>query len=352
MNTRLVAFAIALSAVPRLAAAQVIYDAPTPDVTVAAPPAPVYTPPPPPVYAPPPAPVYVPPPPRVYAPPPPRVYYPPPPRIYIAPAPHVYIRERVRWHIRRAAAAILGAVPPPACCVVAQAAPPPPPTYYYAPPQAPLPPIPPPLVAPAPCCVQPIYPVAPPPPPAAPAPQLVLVRPTQPPAGWTSRIGLGVRGTGQVVNDNWNNLGIGGEFLYRMSPHWSMELAAEYQKNTEGSIDRMDIPATIGFRLHIGKPTWVLSPYLVDAIGFDYAQQDLKVTKDEAYYFDGQVGGGLELRLGQHVAITADARLDGKKRVDEPAQAVVATSSVNGKRVHALGDEYGGQFRLGVAVYF
>jgi hypothetical protein len=90
----------------------------------------------------------------------------------------------------------------------------------------------------------------------------------------------------------------------------------------------------------------------VFAGGLDFASQDLKFTHDDAIYVDGQVGGGLELRLGQHVAITADARLDAKKRANDTADNVLATNSVDGKPVHPLGDEVGGQFRLGVAVYF
>jgi hypothetical protein len=169
---------------------------------------------------------------------------------------------------------------------------------------------------------------------------------------WSSRIGLGVRGTGQVIQDGWNNIGIGGEFLYRVSPHLSTELAAEYQRSAATTLDRADIPVTFGLRVHIGRPTWVVSPYFVFAGGVDFASQDLKFTHDDTIYVEGQVGGGLELRLGQHFAITADARLDAKKRANDVAQNVAATTSVDGKPVHPLGDEVGGQFRLGVAVYF
>lgn len=340
--TRSIALALAL-ALPALASAQTVYVAPTPEVTVTVPtPAPVA----PPVYVPPPPPVYVPPVPRVYIPPAPRVYVAPAPRVYVAPPaigvvpPHVYIRERIRWHLRRAAGAWVAVPPPPrvyaappppsCCCQPCQVAPPP---VAYAPPPAPV-----------------VYASAP-----APAPvvqEVVIVKPAPPPIGWKAKIGLGVRGTGQAVNDGWNNMGIGGEFLYRASNHVSLELAAEYQKNVNGDVDRIDIPVTAGVRLHIGNPHWIVSPYFVIAAGFDYANQDLRVTKDEAYFFDAQLGGGLELRLGQHFAITADARFDGKKRIDDPSQAVVATTSVNGKPVSALGDQYGGQFRLGLAVYF
>lgn len=276
------------------------------------------------------------------------VQVPPPPRVIITP-PRIgirgwRIRTRVRWH-RRARARVV--VVPSAFPSVAVAAPAPPaPVYYYTPAPAPLPPIPPPLVAPA-----PVY-YAPPP-----APTYVAVRRAPQVDGWRSRIGLGVRGIGVTDSGGWDNLGIGGEFLIRASNHLSLEFAAEYQHDTaggpSGAIDRVDIPATIGMRVYLGPPRWVVSPYFVFAAGFDYAAQDLRPITDQAYYFDGQLGGGLELRLGQHVALTADVRFDGKKRLDSPADPIVAESFVVGSRTaRPLGDEYGAQFRLGVALYF
>lgn len=288
-------------------------------------------------------------PPQVYAPAPPPNYYAPRTRVYVAPPPptvyygapgamppHVYIRERIRWHLRHLPRVVI--VPPP-----------PPAVEYATPPVMPLPPIPPPVVVPPPCCYQSAPPVE-----YAPAQEVVLVKPRPQVPMWSSRIGLGVRGTGQVINDGWNNLGIGGEFLYRVSPHLSTELAAEYQRSTgsQSQLDRVDIPVTLGLRVHIGRPTWVVSPYFVFAAGVAYASEDYRFTTDDAIYVDGQIGGGLELRLGQHLAITADARLDAKKRANGVADNILATTSVDGKPVHPLGDEVGGQFRLGVAAYF
>jgi len=325
------------------------------------PPPPPLPPPPPPVYAPAPPRAYAPPttpPPGYYAPTPPPGYYaprtrvyvaqPPPPVYYGSPGampPHVYIRERIRWHLRRWLPRVVVVPPaPPAVIIQAPGAPA---VEYAPPPVAPLPPIPPPVVVPPPCCYSaPAVEVAP--------QEVILVKPRPQVPMWSSRIGLGVRGTGQVINDGWNNLGIGGEFLYRVSPHLSTELAAEYQRSTgsESHLDRVDIPVTLGLRVHIGRPTWVVSPYFVFAAGVGYASQDLKFTTDDAIYVDAQIGGGLELRLGQHFAVTADARLDAKKRANGVADNVLATTSIDGKPVHALGDEVGGQFRLGVAVYF
>ncbi len=331
MRIRTLAWLVPLLALPSLAHAQVYV----------APPQPIYAPPP--AYAPPPPPAaYAQPPAPYYAPPPPA--YAPPATVYVAPG-HIIVRTRVRWHRRPVIVA-------PAPVYAAPVAPPPP-TVYVAPPVYVEAPVPEPAYAPPPA---PYYAPPPPPtvyvpPPPVLTPPVLVARPAAPPA-WTSRFGLGVRGTGQVVNDNWNNLGIGGELLYRVSAHVTTELASEYQKNANGPIDRIDVPTTFGLRLHIGNPHWIVSPYFVLAAGLDVAWQDLHVATDTAYYFDGQVGGGLELRLGQHVAITADARFDGKKRLNDPEAAVANTTSVNGKPVAPLADQYGGQFRLGFAVYF
>ena len=279
--------------------------------------------------------VNAPPPPPMFAPPP--IFVPPPPPLGAVP-PHVYIRERIRWHLRRHLPRVI-VVAPPAVAVA-------PPAVVVEPPAVmPLPPVPPPIVAPAPPA---IYVV----PPSLPPPELVVVRPVRKPVQWASKIGLGVRGSGQVIDNGWNNLGIGGEFLYRASPHLSTELAAEYQKNPDGPLGRADVPVTLGLRVHIGRPDWIVSPYFVFAAGVDVGMLDYKFTTDTSIYLDGQLGGGLELRLGKHFAITADARLDAKKRLNDVDQAVASTKSINGKAVHPLGDEYGGQFRLGAAVYF
>src|SRR5437868_1410788 len=99
----------------------------------------------------------------------------------------------------------------------------------------------------------PPVPYAPPAPPVhvpGPPPVEIVVQRAKPVPQWTSKIGLGVRGTGQVINNGWDNLGIGGELLYRASPHLVTELAAEYQRSPDGPLDRTDIPVTLGLRLH------------------------------------------------------------------------------------------------------
>jgi hypothetical protein len=250
-------------------------------------------------------------PPPVYY-PPPQVYYPPPPVYQAPPPPQVY-----------------QAPPPPPV----YQAPPPPPVY-----QAPLPP-------------PPVY-QAPLPPPVYQAPPVSLA-PALP--QWSSRVGLGGR-FGVLINDDQYNrfsqLGFGGELLFRASRHLALEFAGEYQRTLEDSFARYDVPVTLGLRIHIGGPEWVVSPYFVFAGGMDYANLNFLAGQDTAWFLDGQAGGGLEVRLGRHVALTADVRADARKRLTDPAAAVAATTSVDGKPFQPMQDQIGAQLRLGAAVYF
>ena len=102
---------------------------------------------------------------------------PPPPIVYGAPVgavpPHVYILERVRWHLRRLPRVYVqaGVIPPPPPVMIAPppprlyVMPPPvyvtPPPVYVAPRVVQLPPVPPPIIAPAPCCYAPMPQYAP-----------------------------------------------------------------------------------------------------------------------------------------------------------------------------------------------
>ncbi len=265
-----------------------------------------YAPPPPPVY-------YAPPPPVYYAPPPPVYYAPPPPPVYYAPPPPpVYPQEQTYQ-------------------------PPPPPVYqpqqtYQPPPVYPQQTYQPPSVYQA-----PVYPAPPP------QPQ------------WGAKVGLGGRFGLLINNDQYNRfsqLGFGGELLYRASRHLSLELAGEYQKTLDGGFARYDVPVTLGLRIHIGAPNWVVSPYFVVASGVDYGSLDFLAGRDTAWFLDGQAGGGLELRLGRHLALTADVRADGRHRVTNPTDAVAATTSVDGKPFQPMQNQVGGQMRLGAALYF
>ena len=295
--------------------------------------------------------------PRVYVQPYPQTYYypPPPPPVYVQPAPPVYVQP----------------VPPPPVMDQPVAPPqeqyaplPPPPVYMQpAPVQQPM------YVQPAPVqqpmymqpapVQQPVYVQPAPVQPVAPPPAMNVVtvqRPSLP--QWKSRFGIGARFVGAVslenqdFSDRFTQLGFGGELLYRANRRVVLELGGEYQKRMSNGFERYDVPVTLGVRLHIGAPDWVVSPYFVTAVGGVYSNLDYVRSQDKAWYLEGQLGGGLEVRLGQHFVLNADLRGDGRYRVDEPDATTQSTQKVNGVVLSPLGNQYGLQARLGAAIYF
>ena len=293
-------------------------------------------------------PVSVAPPVVVQAPPPayypPQYYYPPAPPappapVYVQPAP-VYVQPPPVY------------VQPPQVYVqppqvVVQPAPPP-----YEPQQVPPPPMmaPPPMVqAPPPVFQAPPPPVfqAPPPPPVMAAP-VVLPQ-------WKAKFGVGFRFAATINTDqltDFSQLGFGGELLYRAHRRLVLELGGEYQKRVDNGFARYDVPVTFGLRIHIGAPDWVVSPYFVMAAGLAYSNLDFLRSTDVAWFADGQLGGGLEVRIGKHLALTADLRGDGRRRLTRPEEAAANTLSIDGKPFSPMQDSFGLQARLGAALYF
>jgi hypothetical protein len=252
-----------------------------------------------------------------YAPPPPPVYMPPPPPVYIQQQPPVYIQQQPQVYIQQA----------------------PPPVYVQQPQQQ-------------------VY-MQPAPPPPAPVERVayqapvVVAAPALP--QWGARFGFGGRFAGTINTDSFTDfsqLGFGGELLYRAHRRVVLEMAGEYQKRIDNGLARYDVPVTLGVRLHIGAPDWVVSPYLVMAAGAAYANLDFLHGHDVAWFVAGQLGGGLEIRLGKHFAITGDVRGDARHRLTKPDEATAATVSLNGKPFAPMADQYGAQFRLGAALYF
>lgn len=277
--------------------------------------------------------------PPMYYPPP---YYYPPPTVYVQPPapPQVYVQP---------------APPPP----VYVQPPVPPPVYYQPAPQPPVYVQPPPAVVqapPPPVYAQPPV-VQPPPVMEAPPPPAYASRPAyRPPVSqWQAKYGFGARFAVMINTDeltNFSQLGFGGELLARVHRRIVLELAGEYQKRIDNGFARYDVPVTLGMRVHIGAPDWVVSPYFVVAGGAAYSNLDFLHSNDKAWFVDGQLGGGLEVRIGKHVALTADVRGDARHRITDPDEATLATTSVNGKPFYPMQDSYGLQGRLGAAVYF
>jgi hypothetical protein len=204
---------------------------------------------------------------------------------------------------------------------------------------------------PPPVYAQPAPPVAyavPPPPPILYRPPVLLPQ-------WQSKFGIGVR-LGAAINQDpstsFSQVGIGGELLFRVQRHLVLEVASEYQKRVDNGFARYDVPTTLGLRIHIGAPDWIVSPYFVVASGAAYSNLDFLHGQDVAWFLDGQLGGGLEIRVGRHLALTADLRGDARHRLTAPDEATANTISIDGKPFSPMQDSYGLQGRLGLAVYF
>jgi hypothetical protein len=272
-------------------------------------------------------------------------YAPAPAYVPAPPPPQVYFPQRIRWRFRRhfgPAQVYVTPSPPPVW--VAPGAPPPP--VYVTPPPVVVQPQQPIYVEP-----QPVY--APPPvyPPPAPAPAPVVTIVNNPPAkpDFVERFGFGATVEGLFTVDNGDNKGFGilGQLRYRVARHLGLELMAGYERShTAQDQLHTDVPVTFGLLIPFIGPEHILSPYLVGAAGLNFA--DLRLIDGATLQLDdsrtqlvGQVGGGLELRLGQHFALNGDVRLEYRYNLNGPSDAVANTKSIDGKPVDTIQNSLG-----------
>lgn len=176
------------------------------------------------------------------------------------------------------------------------------------------------------------------------------------------QFGLGLRGMGSWNENQFGSFsqgGIGGELLFRVHPRLNLELAAQYQRSSDQTeaylgYARWDAPLTLGLRIHLGNAYWPISPYLVVAGGMDRAQATVLATDglvyDRSWMFEGQGGGGVELRLGRHLAMNFDIRGVGRVRAD--GQRSLQVFDGNNIGYDILGNQFSLQFNFGLAAYF
>lgn len=251
-----------------------------------------------------------------------------------------------------------------------QAPPPPPPppevVVVPAPPQVVVSPPPPPqvIVSPPPPPRVVIVP-APPPPPrvvyvAPPQREVVMVRPVS-----QGRIGINgyIGGMGGDVSMG----GVGGALRLRPTPHWGVDLGmgvfagSGHQDTTvHPDNDRIEVPFTADALFFI-NPQSRFQAYLVGGIGFSYARVEAggcydryrydygcDATGRDYAYFGGQLGAGLELRLGPHFALNGDVRGFIRERMDDNHPEPEFTDA-EGRTTNTSGGVYG---RLGATFYF
>jgi hypothetical protein len=150
--------------------------------------------------------------------------------------------------------------------------------------------------------------------------------------------------------------GIGGHLRWRPSKHIAIDLAAERMSNRKGEIHRTDVPVTLGGSFYFLHGTF--APFVVADIGVNFARAsgDGYVPTD-ATHFVGHIGGGIELRLGRHISLSADARYVARQRIDKEKEVVPVGAPTNSETTAfaptaKIGNEHGAEFRLIGTVYF
>jgi hypothetical protein len=224
---------------------------------------------------------------------------------------------------------------------------PPPPVYapgatdtYYQPPQQAQPP------------QQPVY--GQPPVFTAPGPAYTPSA-ARPAPRFRPQLGLGARVVGAWSNNGLVEYSQGGasvDLLLRASRYVTTEASLQYLRvGVDRSLyDRTDVPFLLGLRVHLAGPRSVVAPYFAFAGGGTWARLDLPDVREEAWYVAGQLGGGLEVRIGRHFAITADIRGVGKARVGDGPRLV--STDLYGEERELMGSQVGFIGTLGAAGYF
>lgn len=262
------------------------------------------------------------------------------------------VRKLNRWNERHGWAPTPVQVYVPAPRVYVQPAPAP---MYVAPPEAPVPPPPPPPPPVMEYQAPPIY---------VPAPSVQVVLPPRPRLllpQWKSRLGLGVTGEGLFATDgaHLKGWGVDGQFRFRTSRHTAIELMGGYQRSTTSQgLTRSDVPLSFGLMVPFLGPEHAVTPYFVTAAGLNFA--DLRMIDTPTVRLDDKrvqglanLGFGLEARLGQHFALNADARLEGRWNLQGPSDDVrQAHVKVDGEQVEPIGKSIGVRIGLGACAYF
>lgn len=216
--------------------------------------------------------------------------------------------------------------------------PPPPPVYVV---QAPAPIV---VAAPAPV--------------VAAAPVAVVAKPAKP--QFTSRFGLSVVGEGvfDLTGLDSKGWGILGELRFRTARHLGFSLTSGYDRaETSTGFRRIDVPLMLGMMVYFLGPEAIISPYVVGAAGLNFANVEFMDTpslkiRDERTQAMAQLGGGLELRLGQHFAFNLDARYEGRWNLDDPSKSLANASEIEGRAVKPIESSSGLRVGLGASVYF
>jgi len=229
-------------------------------------------------------------------------------------------------------------------------------------------------VTPAPIVVMPpVYPgryVVPPPVvvPMAPPRRVVVAQQAPPKKSRNDMLGIGIRGSGYALEGYKFNLntfenpvmgGVGLQFRMRFWTFFGLELSTDYMVGMKGDFTQMTIPIMVSGMFYL-FPDRAINLYGLAGMGVSFTELE---------YGDGairgwlteipmQLGLGVQIWLGDHIALHADLRfLTIYKNLDSASEIVDACSRHRGvcspQQVN-LDDRYnvGLQFGAGVSFYF
>jgi hypothetical protein len=184
--------------------------------------------------------------------------------------------------------------------------------------------------------------VAPAPVYAAPPPVMITTRPLMPPPEPLAVWGVGVRGL--FVGEHASNAGgIGGHIRFRTGRWAGFEVSADYLRVDVAKTTRQDVPVMAALMLYLLPGRF--APYVLAGGGVNFAHASFaNGLSDRAEQIAAQAGGGLELRLNRHIALTADLRYIYRARLGDNRESSPA--------VQNIGTEHGAQLLVGGTFYF
>ena len=148
-------------------------------------------------------------------------------------------------------------------------------------------------------------------------------------------------------------LGPGLGLLIALSDRLVVELRSQFLGTVSGPDGylRRDVPITLGLRTRFGAS--LVQPYLVAAIGTDYARRTIpgdipSQPAESAWLLDAHAGAGMTVAMSRSWSLVGEFRLGARLRVDGGPRLTLPDES-GGPQVQ-LGNQLNTQFCLGLAL--
>lgn len=205
--------------------------------------------------------------------------------------------------------------------------------------------------------------------------RLVVVEPEQQSRTRTDLLGIGLRvvgagldGTKLGLEDFENPImgGVGLQLRSRISDHWGLELSADYMVSDDGDtgFTQTSVPVMLSAMFFL-FPDTPINPYALAGAGVHFTSLSYLDGLFEHHILEvaGQLGAGVQVKLGDHFAIHADIRfltvyknLGTTTEVSQSCLSSQAGSSGYCDGLHNLDPDdkfnIGVQFQAGATYYF